>query len=112
MNCFVLGRAGLYNKYAAERDRSIGQGLGTDQSCRAARQLIIQLFGGNLTAVATGGAKTPRLHLDFAKEVNNQTCFAALDRLFLERCATMHNARLWIRTARLSAAWSHQTEDN
>ena len=71
MNCLVLDRAGLYDKYAAERDRFIGQGIDTDQSCRAARQLIIQLFGGKLTAVATGGAKTPRLHLDFAKEVTN-----------------------------------------
>ena len=69
MSCPPNIWAGLYDKYLACRDLHRSQGATDDEASRAGRQHVIELFGGRITAVATGGAPTPRLHLEFAAEV-------------------------------------------
>ena len=85
--------AGLYAKFVSMRNSLIEEGQSFEASTHAARQHIIDMFGGKLNNVATGGAPTPQLHLDFATEVLP----SLHSRLFItvvHRCVTLLDALL------------------
>ena len=72
MSCPPNIWAGLYD-IAIDHAQSLHatEGVEMDKALVAGRQHVIQMFGGRMKGAVTGGAPTPKHHLEFAQQVHS-----------------------------------------